>query len=69
MIGRGSLDHEVLHGLDQTPLDIPSAGCLHSSVDEPLTTSHGMKEEFLHKVMIKPEIHVWMRSETLTFSA
>lgn len=56
--GRYSLDHEILHGLDQPPLNVASAGCLHSSVNQPLTASHGVKEEFLHQHMHIPEVHM-----------
>ena len=68
MTGRDSLDHEVLHGLDQPPLDVPSTGCLDSSVNQPLTTSHGVKEEFLHQYMHTPEIHTWKSSKQTTIA-
>lgn len=46
--GRHSLNHEVLHGLDQTPLDVPSTGGLDSSINQTLASSHGVKEQLLH---------------------
>ena len=40
------LDHDVLQGLDQSSLHIPSLGCFDGGINEPFSSSHGMKEEF-----------------------
>lgn len=39
--------HETLHGLDETTLDIPRLGGLHSCVNETLATSHGVEVELI----------------------
>ena len=41
------LDDDVLHRLDQTPLDVTRLGSLHCGIDETLATAHGVEEELL----------------------
>ena len=41
------LDDDVLHRLDQTPLDVTRLGSLHRGIDETLATAHGVEEELL----------------------
>lgn len=44
---RSAPDGEVFHSLDETPLNVPSAGRLDGGIDQPLATSHGVEEELL----------------------
>ena len=41
------VDHEPLHGFDQTTLDVPRPGGLNGRVDETLTTTHGVEVELV----------------------
>ena len=53
---RHALDHEVLHSLDQPPLDVPCAGCFDSCINQPLSPSHGMEEQLLYQPNSRCEI-------------
>ena len=56
-------NHEVLHGLHEPPLDVPSGGRLNGRVDETLATTHGVEEEFLGRK--PPQIGIFNESSTL----
>ena len=55
-------DHQILHGLHEPPLDVPSGGRLDGSVDKTLATSHGVKEELLGRE--PPQIRILDKSST-----
>ena len=39
--------HQILHGLDQTTLDVSRLTGLHGGIDDTFATSHGVEEELL----------------------
>ena len=41
------LNDDVLHGLDETTLDVTSFRCLNRSVNQTFATTHGVEEELL----------------------
>ena len=41
------VDHEPLHGFDQTTLDVPRLGGLDSRINETLSTTHGVEVELV----------------------
>lgn len=47
-----SLDNEVLHGLDQAALDVARGTGLDSSVNQTLTTTHGVEEKLLQAAFV-----------------
>lgn len=53
----GSLDDEVLHGLDQAALDVSRGTGLDSSVDQTLPTTHGVEEELLQTPLKQFTLH------------
>jgi hypothetical protein len=40
---------EILHGFDQTTLNVPSLGSLDGSINQTFSTTHGVEPELLRR--------------------